>query len=206
MRLVWRGSVIVALLGVALGISWLPWREISELRQLWADPKPTKPSISEPATAGDDALASTPAPGTSPEPGGGDTGKPPTPDSKAAAEVVALVNAERAKAKCPGVKEDPRLVKVATEHSVWMASSDSFGHNSEDGSDPWKRAVSAGYGKPLAQNIAQGHGDAAAVMKSWLESAGHRANIVNCTANAVGVGVARSKDGTAYWTQLFGAE
>jgi len=44
-----------------------------------------------------------------------------------------------------------------------------------------------------------------AVMTAWMNSSGHRANILNCKAKAVGVGLARKSDGTPYWTQVFGS-
>jgi uncharacterized protein YkwD len=204
MRLVWRGAVVIALLALALGISWLPWRDLGDLKTIWAaDPEPTPPAISEPAVPGDEAQASTPAPAVPP----GVPAEPLSANDKAAvATVIARMNAERAKAGCKPVKEDPRLVAVANAHSADMATRGYFGHDGPDGSDPWKRAAAAGYGKPLAENIAQGQQSADAVMDGWLASPGHHANIVNCTAVSVGVGVAHSRGGTAYWTQLLGAE
>ena len=41
-------------------------------------------------------------------------------------------------------------------------------------------------------------------MAGWMDSPGHRANILNCQARAIGVGVAAAADGTLYWTQMFG--
>ncbi|MCW2504324.1 MAG: uncharacterized protein JWO79_2608 [Actinomycetia bacterium] len=188
MRLVWRGSVVVALLALALGISWLPWQD--GFKNLLASPKPS-PSVGEPADAGGEALASTPDPGAA--------------DREAVAEVVARVNAERAKSGCQAVAEDPRLTAVAMAHSADMAQGAYFSHDAPDGTDPWKRATAAGYPHPLSENIAQGQQSAAEVMTGWLASSGHRANIVNCAAKAIGVGLARGRGGTPYWTQLFGA-
>jgi uncharacterized protein YkwD len=121
------------------------------------------------------------------------------------AEVVGLVNTERAKGGCPAVTEDPRLTAVAMAHSADMAGHGYFSHDAPDGSDPWKRATAAGYPHPLSENIAQGQQSAADVMTGWLASSGHRANIVNCAAKAIGVGLAHGRNGTPYWTQLFGS-
>jgi uncharacterized protein YkwD len=188
MRLVWRGSVVVALLALALGISWLPWQE--GFKNLVAAPKPS-PSVGEPADAGGEALASTPDPGAAAR--------------AAVAEVVGLVNAERAKAGCRAVAEDPRLTSVAMAHSADMAQHGYFSHDAPDGTDPWKRATAAGYPHPLSENIAQGQQTPGQVMTGWLASTGHRANIVDCGAKAIGVGIAHGRNGTPYWTQLFGS-
>ena len=55
-----------------------------------------------------------------------------------------------------------------------------------------------------AENIAWGYRTAKDVVDGWINSPGHRANIVNCTSIAVGVGLAYKSDGTPYWTQDFG--
>jgi uncharacterized protein YkwD len=202
MRLVWRGAVVVALLGLALGISWLPWRDLGELKTIWADEKPAPPSISEPAVPpGDEAQASTPGPGSPGIP----VPQPDATDKAAVAAVIGRMNAERAKAGCKPVKEDKRLAAVASAHSADMAQRGYFGHDGPDGSDPWKRSVAAGYAKPLSENIAQGQQSPDAVMDGWLASPGHRANIVNCAAQSVGIGLAHARNGTIYWTQLLGA-
>jgi uncharacterized protein YkwD len=49
-----------------------------------------------------------------------------------------------------------------------------------------------------------GYRTPAAVMAGWMDSDGHRANILNCDFEAIGVGLARDSNGTAYWTQVFG--
>jgi uncharacterized protein YkwD len=202
MRLVWRGSVVVALLAFALGISWLPWKDLADVKSLWADDKPQEPSISEPAVPGDEAEASTPAPAApNADPAALSAG-----DKAAVATILGRMNAERAKAGCKAVKEDPKLTAVAAAHSTEMASRGKLGHDSADGSDPWKRAAAAGYPHALAENIAQGRQGPDAVMDGWLASAGHRANIVNCAAQSVGIGIGHGRDGSAYWTQLLGSD
>ena len=75
-----------------------------------------------------------------------------------------------------------------------------------NGSDPGDRLRAAGYRTDggWAENIASGYGNPAAVMAGWMASPGHRANILNCSLRALGVGVARSDGGRLYWTQDFG--
>ena len=86
-----------------------------------------------------------------------------------------------------------------------MRSKDFFSHISPDGRTPWQRMRNEGYYYPSAENIAAGQSTADRVVRAWMASSGHRANILNCANKAVGVGVSRgtSTYGT-YWTQDFG--
>ncbi|MCB0905879.1 MAG: hypothetical protein KDB63_02035 [Nocardioidaceae bacterium] len=56
----------------------------------------------------------------------------------------------------------------------------------------------------LGENIAAGYPTAASVMKGWMHSAGHRENILNKSYTRIGLGLARTSDGTRYWVQNFG--
>jgi uncharacterized protein YkwD len=87
-----------------------------------------------------------------------------------------------------------------------MATNDYFSHTAPDGSTFVDRAVAAGYPRNEAggENIAMGYRTAADVMDGWMDSEGHRANILNCDFAAIGVGLARDSGGTPYWTQVFG--
>jgi len=77
-------------------------------------------------------------------------------------------------------------------------------HVSDDGRDFVTRAKAQGYTDPGGENVARGQRDAADVMTSWMNSAGHRANILNCDFKAIGVGAVKGVDGTIVWGQLFG--
>ncbi|RKS76131.1 uncharacterized protein YkwD [Actinomadura pelletieri DSM 43383] len=123
--------------------------------------------------------------------------------SAAEAAVVALTNAERAKEGCKPLRVDERLVTAARRHSADMAANGYFDHTSRNGDSPWKRMEAAGYSSPGAENIAKGYATAEAVMKGWMDSPGHRANILNCDLRAIGVGRA-SGSGGPLWTQDFG--
>jgi uncharacterized protein YkwD len=116
------------------------------------------------------------------------------------AEVVALVNSERAAAGCAPVVADAALADVARAHSADMRDRDFFSHVNPDRLDPFDRAAQAGL-SAHAENIAQGQPDAAAVMASWMDSPGHRANILDCELTTLGVGVAEGAGGP-WWTQL----
>ena len=88
-----------------------------------------------------------------------------------------------------------------------MAGIQNLTHTGSGASSPGDRMKAAGYDVSggWAENIARGYTTADAVMQGWMGSTGHRANILNCSLKAIGVGVARSKDGQLYWTQDFGA-
>ncbi|MFE9029715.1 CAP domain-containing protein [Streptomyces iakyrus] len=121
------------------------------------------------------------------------------------AQVLALVNKERAAAGCSPVTANDRLTRAADDYSDVMASSGVMSHTGPDGSTMTTRVEAAGYRwSTLGENIARGQADAAAVMTSWMNSPGHRANILNCSFTELGVGV-HFGDGGPWWTQNFGA-
>ncbi|MGY1763135.1 CAP domain-containing protein [Geodermatophilus sp. SYSU D00779] len=124
-------------------------------------------------------------------------------DPTAEAAVLALVNEARVDAGCGALTADPALAAVARAHSADMRDRDYFSHTSPEGLSPFDRAEQAGVDYSRAENIAFGQADAAAVMEAWLESPGHRANILDCELTKLGVGVAEGPGGP-WWTQLFG--
>src|SRR5690606_19302426 len=96
-------------------------------------------------------------------------------------EVTALTNAERRAAGCGEVTTDERLRAAARGHSQDMAANDYFSHTSLDGSTFVDRAQAEGYPSPAAENIAYGYATPADVMEGWMNSDGHRRNILNCS-------------------------
>lgn len=121
------------------------------------------------------------------------------------AQVLALVNEERASAGCSPVTANAQLTRAADDYSDVMARSGVMSHTGPDGSTMTTRVEAAGYAwSTLGENIARGQGDAAAVMDAWMNSPGHRANILNCSFKELGVGV-HFGDGGPWWTQNFGA-
>jgi len=90
-------------------------------------------------------------------------------------------------------------------HSADMAKNNYFRHTGLDGSTFVDRLERAGYPRSGAagENIAYGYATAQAVVTGWMNSDGHRSNILNCSAKATGVGLAY-RGNTPYWTQLFG--
>lgn len=122
-----------------------------------------------------------------------------------AGQVLTLVNAERAKAGCGSLATSSALQQAAQGHSADMAANDYFSHTSQDGRTFADRIRAAGYtGGAIAENIAAGQATASAVMTSWMNSPGHRANILNCAYRYLGVGYAKGGTYGTYWTQDFG--
>jgi uncharacterized protein YkwD len=121
-------------------------------------------------------------------------------------QVVALTNAQRTAHGCKALHIDARLTKAARAHSADMVGANLFSHTGSDGSSFVTREVRAGYPSrsASAENIAWGFRAPQDVIKAWMASPGHRANILNCGSLAVGVGLSYTKGGAAYWTQDFG--
>jgi uncharacterized protein YkwD len=121
-----------------------------------------------------------------------------------AEEVVRLVNLQRASASpsCGPLTLQINLTAAAQGHSEHMAVSDDFSHSNFS-----KLAADAGYlGFAAAENIAAGYTTPAAVMQGWMNSSGHRRNLLDCSYDQIGVGyffeeVDRYQH---YWTQIFG--
>ncbi len=118
--------------------------------------------------------------------------------------MVDLVNTQRAQAGCGPVRSNAKLATAALRHSEDMAARNFFDHTNPDGAGPQQRIDAVGYAwSGWGENIARGQKDAAAVMESWMNSPGHRANILNCKFTELGVGVHLGTGGP-WWTQDFG--
>lgn len=172
----------------------------------------SEPTTSEPATPTTTRRLlplplPTLAPTTGPVPatGTGPTTAPPTTSSRApagpAAAVVAATNAERAEAGCDALEPDSRIAAAARGHSADMAENGYFAHDSQDGRDFADRIRAQGYDDPAGENIARGQASAAEVVADWMDSPGHRQNILDCSFATIGVGHNPRGD---YWTQDFG--
>ncbi|TDC12333.1 CAP domain-containing protein, partial [Actinomadura bangladeshensis] len=118
-------------------------------------------------------------------------------------QVVKLVNARRAGAGCGPLRVSPALHRAAQRHSADMASRRVLDHRGAGGDDPGERITAAGFRWSVwAENIARGQSTPSAVVGSWMNSEGHRANILNCRLTTVGIGVVRGGGGP-WWTQVF---
>lgn len=123
-------------------------------------------------------------------------------EATVAAEVVALVNQERAKVGVPPVALDPQAEVAAKIHSEDQADRGYLDHFTPEGWGPGQRMqmIGADGYSALAENTAQGQDTAAEVMQVWMSSTGHRENILSTSYTHLGVGVAASK---RVWTQVF---
>ncbi|MEV6926770.1 CAP domain-containing protein [Dactylosporangium sp. NPDC051485] len=120
-------------------------------------------------------------------------------------DVVTLTNNFRQANGCGALRVDGRLVAAARAHSTDMVTHNFFDHTGSNGSNFVQREAAAGYTTGAsAENIAWGYRTAQDVVNGWINSPGHRANLLNCSSVAVGVGLVYKTDGTPYWTQDFG--
>jgi len=155
------------------------------------------PATTPPTTAPPPPTTAAPPPPPTPTP----TAAPPAPPPGAVDQVVTLANAARADAGCGALRVDARITAAAQAHSDDMAANDYFSHDSLDGRSFADRLRAAGYPSPGGENIAQGQRSAQAVHDAWMNSSGHRANILNCGFTTIGVGVHQD---SWTWTQDFG--
>ena len=127
-------------------------------------------------------------------------------------EVLELVNEERSNASLNPVESDGQLETVAENHSESMAVNDFFGHQDPtDGSSPRDRIDEVGYDwSTFGENVASGYSTPEEVMNGWMNSPGHRANILNPDFTEIGIGYEFLENDTGsvnynhYWTQVFG--
>ncbi|MFD0313036.1 CAP domain-containing protein [Streptomyces flavalbus] len=125
---------------------------------------------------------------------------------RTAGRVVDLTNAERSRAGLRPLTVDPLLTAAAQAHSADMVARDFYSHTSPDGSHPWDRAAAAGSPRrTIGENIACGQRSPTEVVTGWMNSPGHRANILKPAFTHIGIGFAGGGRAGTYWTQLFGA-
>ena len=103
------------------------------------------------------------------------------------ANVVSYTNKERARYSLPPLVVDKELMKTAREHAAWMTRNRSMVHT-------WR---------PVAENIAMGQPHSSDVVRAWMNSSGHRANILNSGHRQIGVAAFRTERGTIFWCQQF---
>lgn len=123
-------------------------------------------------------------------------------DKSYAQQVADLVNAERAKAGLSALTVKMDVKEAATLRAKEIQSS--FSHTRPNGKSFSSALTEKGVSfKGSGENIAYGQKTPEAVMKAWMNSDGHRANILNKNFKYIGVGYEKNASGTAYWTQLF---
>lgn len=119
-------------------------------------------------------------------------------------EVIRLVNVERAKYGLPALTKNWEVARVARYKSQDMVDKNYFAHNSPTYGSPFTMLQNFGLRfTAAAENIAYGQRSAAEVMNAWMNSPGHRSNILSGNVTQIGVGAAKKANGTLYWTQMF---
>lgn len=118
--------------------------------------------------------------------------------ARIAAATLCLINQQRTAAGIPALRSNAALNTAASQHSLDMVARNYFDHTSPSGSTMLCRLTAVGYIKPntgwsIGENIAAGTGSLAtpaAIVTSWMNSPGHRANILDASFKDTGLGVA----------------
>lgn len=136
--------------------------------------------------------------------------KPETPDNNTPEtenqsylnQVLKLVNAERAKAGLAALTVDKNAQAAAQVRALEIETS--FSHTRPNGSSfsTALKEQNVSY-RTAGENIAWGQRSPEAVMEAWMNSAGHRANIMNANYTKIGIGYHQNARGVNYWSQLF---
>lgn len=101
--------------------------------------------------------------------------------------IVDCTNTERARFGLPAFVVDPNLMATARQHCTWMTT--------------YRQLVHTNIG--VAENIAMGQPSSQDVLRCWMNSSGHRANILNAGHRRIGVAAFRTPEGTIFWCQQF---
>ena len=119
---------------------------------------------------------------------------------------LAAINAERGQRGMALLDPDPQLTAAAQAHACDSAARNQMSHRGSDGSNIARRVQREGYAyRVIAENVAAGYRSAGAVMQGWMNSSGHRRNILDRTARDVGIGLATARDGTLHWVLNLGS-
>jgi len=187
-----------------------PGSTVSRLAQDPASsPRPGMTASTESSMSPTSAQSAAPRPWapTPPRSGTVPAGGYSTPSSQVA-QILERVNTERRAKGCQPLELDTRLMTVSQSHAKDMAARDFFDHTSPDGTSPGDRATTSGFPHGIGENLAAGYSAVETVMAGWMNSPGHRANILNCTYTVTGIGYDPGSVGTAWgpgsWVQVFG--
>jgi len=119
-------------------------------------------------------------------------------------QVVNLVNSERSKAGLSPLKLSVSLDKMASAKAADMRDNNYFDHTSPTYGSPFNMMTQFGVSYSYAgENIAAGQQSPTEVMNAWMNSSGHRANILNPNYTEIGVGIASGGSYRTYWVQEF---
>ncbi|MBD2353095.1 type I secretion C-terminal target domain-containing protein [Tolypothrix sp. FACHB-123] len=116
--------------------------------------------------------------------------------------VLELTNIERSKQGLAPLKANKELNYAADKYAELMSDKNYFNHTGPDGTSPWDRMKAVGFqAQVMGENIAVGQQTPEQVVKAWMNSPGHRANILNGKFTQLGVG-----EDDKYWVQNFGSD
>ena len=170
-------------------------------------PSKAESTPNNPSTTPQQKPESTPStPSTTPEqkPESTPEQKPSTDFSSYQQQVLDLVNAERTKRGISALTLDSNLSSVATKKSQDMVNKNYFDHTSPTYGSPFDMMKQFGISyRTAGENIAKGQKTPQEVVTAWMNSEGHRKNILNPNFTNLGVGIAKDSKGTTYWTQMF---
>ncbi|MBF0169287.1 MAG: CAP domain-containing protein [Alphaproteobacteria bacterium] len=122
-----------------------------------------------------------------------------------AQDLIAAVNAARRQVGLAPLRSEERLARAAQDYAAVLAEWGRLSHKGPEGSGLKDRLMRQGYPyREAAENLASGLIDSQKTVGLWLQSPGHRANMLKPDVQDAGVGVSRALDGQAYWTLLLG--
>lgn len=172
--------------------------ESAKKDHLNTDPVHTKPTATQP----EDTVAQEPEAPVTKEPQTNNSAS--TAVSSYEEKVVELVNEERQKAGLPALKFDAAISNVARLKSKDMADNNYFAHQSPNYGSAGNMLSQYGIKwSAWGENIASGQKTPESVVTAWMNSSGHRANILSSNYSKIGVGYVTNSNGTPYWTQMF---
>jgi len=120
--------------------------------------------------------------------------------------IDALLNAHnnvRSDRHKSALRINAKLSAAAQKHAEWMASTGRFSHTGQGRSRPSNRVDNEGYKwSRVGENIAMGQGSIGSVMEDWMDSSGHRANILG-NYTEVGFGIVKNSQGQIIWVAVF---
>ena len=121
------------------------------------------------------------------------------------AEALDQLNRVRAGQGLAALRGNAALESAATDHACYMAARARITHVGAGGREVGPRVRSAGYKyRAVAENVAYGYADGAAVVRGWMDSPPHRKAMLRRDLREAGIGVRRAADGTLYWTLIMG--
>lgn len=170
------------------------------------------PQSSAPVSAPASTIAAQPAPASV---GGGGAASVSAPtvsavstgaeDSSFEQRVVDLVNAERAAYGLSPLRYNAQLDAAAEAHNSVQVQTRTMAHINIGDGDPGARIRATGFMGAWGENVAVGQNSPDQVVREWMNSPTHRANILNPDFHQIGVSFAQTSDGYSFWTQSFGA-